>query len=86
MKNIFAMILISLSFLVIIFGINIQRTMLGGWIFPLTFNATYNQMMNGGIFDFIVWIFMILWWVVIFLAIIALLKWFAGPDGKQDIK
>lgn len=60
----------------------------GMWSSPLGFNQMYdNSMMNFGFmpFGWFGWIFMILWWVLIIVGIVALIKWLAGQSrGVHD--
>ena len=53
----------------------------GGWSSPFNNNST-NNMMNFGFIPFVSfgWIFMILWWVLIIVGIIALIKWFTNQS------
>ena len=56
-----------------------MQMMMGGWSSPYGFNQTNNPMMNFGFTPFgnFGWIFMILWWVLIIVGVIALIKWLA---------
>ena len=55
-----------------------MNIMTGGWSSPFSSNST-NDMMNFGYgFGFSGWIFMILWWVLIIAAVVALIKWLAN--------
>jgi putative membrane protein len=52
-----------------------MNMMTGRWSSPFGFNST-NNMMNFGLgFGFFGWLFMILWWVLIIAAVVALVKW-----------
>ena len=56
-----------------------MQMMMGGWSSPFRFNPTNNSMMNFGYgFGFFGWLFMLLWWVLIIVAVIALVKWLAN--------
>src|SRR3990167_9576050 len=56
-----------------------MQMMMGGWSSPFGFNPTNNSMMNFGYgFGFFGWLFMLLWWVLIIVAVIALVKWLAN--------
>lgn len=69
----------------------IMNMMTGGWSSPFDFNSTNNMMNFGYSFGFLGWIFMILWWVLIIVAIAALIKWLAsqfkgnGTVGKSAL-
>jgi len=53
-----------------------MQMMWGGWSSPFGFNQTNNPMMSFGYgFGFFGWFFMLLWWVLIIVAVIALVKW-----------
>ena len=56
--------------------------MWGGWSSPFNSNNSTNNMMNFGFIPFVSfgWIFMILWWVLIIVGIIALIKWFTNQS------
>ena len=61
-----------------------------GWSSPFRFNSTNNMMNFGYGFGFFGWIFMVLWWVLIIAAVIALVKWLAnqlrgGSSGKSAL-
>ena len=54
-----------------------MNMMTGGWSSPFNNNNSNNNMMNFGFMPFggFGWIFMILWWVLIIVGIVALTKW-----------
>lgn len=54
--------------------------MMGGWSSPFGFNQANNSMMNFGLtpFGWFGWIFMILWWALIIIVVITLVKWLAS--------
>src|SRR3989338_6350342 len=57
-----------------------MNMMWGGWSSPFNKNNSTNNMMNFGFIPFVSfgWIFMILWWFLIIVGIIALIKWFTN--------
>jgi len=56
-----------------------MQMMWGGWSSPFGSNQTNNPMMNFGYgFGFFGWLFMILWWALIIVAVVALVKWLAN--------
>src|SRR3989344_5380345 len=56
-----------------------MQMMWGGWSSPFGSNQTNNPMMNFGYgFGFFGWLFMLLWWVLIIVAVVALIKWLAN--------
>ena len=57
--------------------------MMGGWSSPIGLNQLNNSMMNFGFTPFgeFGWIFMILWWALIILGIVYLVKWIARHGG-----
>lgn len=63
--------------------------MTGGWSSPFKFNSANNMMNFGYGFGSFGWIFMILWWVLIIAAVVALVKWltnqFAGSSSKSAL-
>lgn len=59
-----------------------MQMMWGGWSPSAGFNPTNNSMMNFGYgFGIFSWLFMLLWWVFIIVAAVALVKWLAGQFG-----
>jgi len=70
-------------------SVSMMNMMWGGWSSPLGNNST-NNMMNFGFMPFsgFGWIFMILFWVLVIVGIVSLVKWLAnqnrseGRDGK----
>src|SRR3989338_2431110 len=65
-----------------------MQMMWGGWSSPFGFNQTNNPMMSFGYgFGFFGWFFMLLWWVLIIVAVIALVKWlinqFSGETSSK---
>ena len=68
-----------------------MQMMMGGWSSPFGFNST-NDMMNFsfGPFGGFGWIFMVFWWGLIIVAVVALIKWLAnqfksGTSGKTAL-
>lgn len=57
-----------------------MNMMTGRWSSPFGFNST-NNMMSFGTFGFFGGLFMILWWVLIIAAVVALIKWLANQFG-----
>ena len=60
---------------------------MGGWSSPFGSNQPNNSMMNFGFTPFggFGWIFMILWWVLIIVGIVALIKWLTNQSrGTHD--
>lgn len=60
---------------------------MGGWSSPFGSNQSNNSMMNFGFTPFggFGWIFMILWWVLIIVGIVALIKWLTNQSrGTHD--
>lgn len=57
-----------------------MQMMMGGWSSPFSSNQSNNNMMNFGFSPFggFGWIFMILWWVLIIVGIVAIIKWLSG--------
>lgn len=67
-----------------------MNMMTGSWSSPFKFNSTNNMMNFGYGFGFFGWIFMILWWVLIIAAVVAVVKWLAnqfkgGTAGKSAL-
>jgi len=65
-----------------------MNMMWGGWSSPFgSNNSTNNNMMNFGFGPFggFGWIFMILWWVLIIIGIVALIRWLTSQskDGAS---
>jgi putative membrane protein len=66
-----------------------MQMMMGGWSPSSNFNVMNNPMMNFGYgFGFFGWLFMLVWWALIVVALIALVKWLAnqfngGSSGKS---
>ncbi|MEK7680828.1 MAG: SHOCT domain-containing protein [Patescibacteria group bacterium] len=62
-----------------------MNMMWGGWSSPFGSNQTNNSMMNFGFTPFggFGWIFMILWWVLIIVGIIALIRWFTSQSHSN---
>ena len=58
-------------------------SMMGGWSSPFSSNQSSNSMMNFGFMSF-GWIFMILWWALIIVGIIALIKWLGQSHGSHN--
>jgi len=68
-------------------SIGFMPMMMGGWSSPSGFNQSNNPMMNFGFTPFggFGWIFMILWWVLIIIGIVALIKWLTSQShGTHD--
>ena len=64
-----------------------MQMMMGGWSSPFGSNQSKNSMMNFGFTPFggFGWIFMILWWVLIIVGIVALIKWLTNQSrGTHD--
>ena len=64
-----------------------MQMMMGGWSSPFGFNSTNNSMMNFGFTPFggFGWIFMILWWALIIVGIVVLIKWLTSQShGTHD--
>lgn len=63
-----------------------MNMMMGEWSFPFGSNQSNNSMMNFGFgsFGFFGWIFMILFWVLILLGLIALIKWLVNQVGSGN--
>ena len=63
-----------------------MNMMTGRWSSPFGFNSTNNMMNFGYGFGFFGWIFMVLWWVLIIAAVVALVKWLANQfrGGSSD--
>ena len=64
-----------------------MQVMMGGWSSPSGLNQENNSMMNFGFSPFggFGWIFMILWWVLIMVGIVALIKWLTNQSrGNHD--
>src|SRR3989339_1882395 len=60
-----------------------MNMMTGGWSTSSGLNTT-NSMMNFGYgFGFFGWIFMILWWALVLVAIVALIKWLTGQSSTR---
>src|SRR3989339_1509171 len=63
--------------------IPMMNMMTGGWSTSSGLNTT-NSMMNFGYgFGFFGWIFMILWWALVLVAIVALIKWLTGQSSTR---
>lgn len=67
-----------------------MNMMTGSWSLPLGLNQTNNMMNFGFGFGFFGWLLMILWWVLIIAAVVALVKWLAnqfygGVSGKTAL-
>jgi|SRR3989344_1190948 len=64
-----------------------MQMMMGGWSSPFGNDSTNNMMNFGYGFGFFGWIFMILWWVLIIVGIVALIKWltnqFISVHGQE---
>jgi len=66
-----------------------MQMMWGGWSSPFDSNNSTNNMMNFGFWHFgsFGWIFMILWWVLIILGLVALTKWLISQSrGTRNHK
>ena len=64
-----------------------MNMMWGGWSSPFDGNNSINNMMNFGFGPLggFGWIFMILWWVLIIVGIVALIKWLTNQSrGNHD--
>lgn len=59
-----------------------MQMMMGGWSSPSGSNQSNNSMMNFGFTPFggFGWIFMILWWALIIVGIVALINWLSGQS------
>lgn len=57
-----------------------MQMMMGGWSSPSGSNQSNNSMMNFGFTPFggFGWIFMILWWLLIIVGIVVLVRWLSG--------
>ena len=62
--------------------------MTGGWSFPFSSNNSMNNMMNFGFAPFggFGWIFMTLWWTLIIVGIVALIRWLMRGSKKGASK
>lgn len=65
-----------------------MNMMTGRWSSPFGINSTNNMMNFGFGFGFFGWLFMILWWVLIITAVVAIVKWLVnqfrgGVSGKS---
>ena len=66
---------------------SMMNMMWGEWSSPFSNDNSTNNMMNFGFMPFggFGWIFMILWWVLIIVGIVALIKWLASQSrGTQN--
>lgn len=64
-----------------------MQMMMGGWSSPNELNQGNNSMMNFGFMPLggTGWIFMVLWWVLIIVGIVALIKWLTNQSrGTHD--
>jgi len=61
---------------------SMMQMMMGGWSSPFGSNQSSNSMMSFGFTPFgaFGWILMILWWVLIIIGIVALIKWLTGQS------
>lgn len=63
-----------------------MQMMMGGWSSPSGFNSMNNMMNFGYGFGFFGWTFMILLWVLIIAALVALVKWIANQFRNNGSK
>ena len=62
--------------------------MMGGWSTPFNTNQSFQSMMGFGFTPLgaFGWIFMILWWVLIVVAIVALVRWLMRQSSDTERK
>ena len=63
-----------------------MQIMTGGWSSPFSNDNSTNNMMNFGFMPFggFGWIFMILWWVLVIVGIVVLIKWLMSKSRGTD--
>jgi putative membrane protein len=63
-----------------------MNMMWGSWSSPLGLNQTNNSMMNFGFSPFggFGWVFMLLWWVLIIVGIVALIRWLTSHSKSGN--